>query len=200
MSERLHRDHALAGFLQQARVVKKQRERVLLCVQPDYDHVNLRGSPNDAQFREAAEAALQGPLPVTPNTWRGGAQIVYWLGPDEWLVSARPESKVAQRLRSALRGMTASLNVLNGGLLQLNLRGNAGRDLLAKGCTIDLHAAAFAPGQCAQTGLAKSAALIALMDDTPSFNLIVRRSFAEYIALWLQHAGAEFGIEFDVGR
>ena len=31
------------------------------------------------------------------------------------------------------------------------------------------------------------------VDDSPSFELIVRRSFADYAALWLQDAAMEYG-------
>ena len=68
--------------------------------------------------------------------------------------------------------------------------------LLAKGCTLDFHPRVFSAGQCAQSGLAKTSVLIAMVDDRPTFDVIVRRSFAEYLALWLQHSGAEFGIQF----
>jgi sarcosine oxidase gamma subunit len=50
-------------------------------------------------------------------------------------------------------------------------------------------------GQCAQTGLSKANILLSLIDGSPKFNLIVRRSYAEYVARWLEHAGGEFGID-----
>jgi len=69
--------------------------------------------------------------------------------------------------------------------------------VLAKGCTLDLHPRSFATGRCAQTGLAKASILISKFDDVPTFEVFVRRSFAEYLALWLQHAGAGYGILFE---
>ncbi len=68
--------------------------------------------------------------------------------------------------------------------------------VLAKGCTLDLHPKVFHAGRCAQTGLAKASILIAKVDDVPTFDIFVRRSYAEYLALWLQHAGGEYGIRF----
>jgi sarcosine oxidase gamma subunit len=32
------------------------------------------------------------------------------------------------------------------------------------------------------------------VDQTPSFDLIVRRSYAEYLALWLKDAAEEYGL------
>ena len=87
-------------------------------------------------------------------------------------------------------GQCYSLVDVTGGQVLLRLGGSHVREVLAKGCTLDLHPRAFKAGQCAQTTLAKTSMLIALIDDAPTFDIIVRRSFAEYAALWLQHSGA----------
>jgi len=100
-------------------------------------------------------------------------------------------------LEDALEGMHASLNVVTGGFAGIRLSGSNAANLLAKGCTLDLHPRAFHTGQCAQTGLARANILLSKVDDAPSFDVFVRRSFAEYLALWLQHAGAEYGIRFE---
>jgi sarcosine oxidase subunit gamma len=59
---------------------------------------------------------------------------------------------------------------------------------LAKGCTLDFHPRVFRPGTCAQSGLAKANVLIRLGDDPDSFDVVVRRSFADYLLRWLRHA------------
>jgi sarcosine oxidase subunit gamma len=52
-------------------------------------------------------------------------------------------------------------------------------------------------GACAQSGLAKASMLIGRIDDAePVFEIIVRRSFADYVLRWLNHAAADFGVEF----
>ena len=44
-------------------------------------------------------------------------------------------------------------------------------------------------GACAQTGLAKASMLIACLDEQePLFEIIVRRSFADYVIRWLKNA------------
>jgi sarcosine oxidase subunit gamma len=92
--------------------------------------------------------------------------------------------------------MHASMNVVTGGQVAMRIGGDNAVALLAKGCTLDLHPKTFLAGQCAQTGLAKAGILLSKVDYTPTFDVIVRRSFAEYLAKWLQRAGAEFGIQF----
>jgi sarcosine oxidase subunit gamma len=76
------------------------------------------------------------------------------------------------------------------------LIGPGAREVLAKGCTLDLHPDEFKPGACAQSGLAKASVLLAMIDERPSFEIKVRRSFAEYVLLWLNYSGREFGISF----
>ena len=137
--------------------------------------------------------------PLEPNTANSGMSTVYWLGPDEWLiVSPGGERPILPTLlEDAFTGMHASLNVVTGGYAGLRLSGGNAPDVLAKGCTLDLHPKIFQTGQCAQTGLAKAGILLSKVDDAPSFDIFVRRSFAEYLALWLQNAGAEHGIRFE---
>ncbi len=146
----------------------------------------------------AANKILRQELPLGPNTVSNGISTIYWLGPDEWLIvtpgGERPT--LPAMLEEALSGIHASLNVVTGGQVAMRISGDSATAVLAKGCTLDLHRNTFHPGQCAQTGLAKASILIAKVDDVPTFDIFVRRSFAEYLALWLQHAGAGYGIRF----
>ena len=50
----------------------------------------------------------------------------------------------------------------------------------------------FSPGRCAQTVFAKAGALVAAKADG-SFDLVFRRSYADYLARWIAEAAAEYG-------
>jgi sarcosine oxidase, subunit gamma len=77
----------------------------------------------------------------------------------------------------------------------LRLRGDRARDVLAKGCSLDLHPRVFATGTAAQTMLGQAAAvLIPLSDEGTDYRILVRSSFAGYLAEWLIDAAEEFGI------
>ena len=67
----------------------------------------------------------------------------------------------------------ASINDISGGQTIIRLRGARARDLLNKGCPLDLHPRVFGVGQCAQSHIAKSNALIIQVDDTPTYDVIV---------------------------
>lgn len=192
------RQHALDRFLRGAAVAEKSS--VTVEVIPNLDYINLRGDPADNAFVSAVNQVLHQKIPLESNTFSTGISTVYWLGPDEWLIATpggeRPTMPAL--LEDALSGMHASLNVLSGGQVALRISGDSAAAVLAKGCTLDLHPRSFATGQCAQTGLAKAGILISKFDDVPTFEVFVRRSFAEYLALWLQHAGAGYGILFEL--
>ncbi len=70
----------------------------------------------------------------------------------------------------------------------LELSGPGARTVLEKGCALDLHPRAFAPGRCAQTLLSKVAVVLDQLDAQPCYRLLVRGSFAQYLADWLLDA------------
>ena len=158
--------------------------------------INLRGRPSDTAFLAAAGGVLACRLPVSPNTVQtAGDLTVLWLGPDEWLVLTPPgaEAAIIARLREALAGIRAAVTDVSGNLARLLLAGNHARDVLAKGCSLDLHPRRFQPGQCAQTLILRCGIILHQIDDRPSYDLLPRRSFAEYLWMWLSDAMAEYG-------
>ena len=62
------------------------------------------------------------------------------------------------------------------------------RIALAAGCALDLHPRMFRAGCCAQTLLAKVPVILDQLDGSPTFHVLVRASFAAYLADWLVDA------------
>lgn len=160
-------------------------------------HINLRGDPGDAGFLAAAEGVLGCALALTPNTFHEADGIrVYWLGPDEWLVVASGEEddledKLADALRAAFAGRHTAVTAVGHGQTMLVIGGREARHLLAQGCPLDLHERSFGIGRCAQSHLVKAGVTLAQVSAEPVFELIVRRSFADYVWKWLQHTAGE---------
>lgn len=161
---------------------------------PFLAQIDVRLESADVEAREAVESVI-GPLPLEPNSVHGRADAaVLWLGPDEWLVVGPPDGEPAleAQLGAALsdaRGRVAIVDV-SANRTTLELGGPRTRELLEFGCPIDLHPRDFGPGRCAQTLLARANVLIWHVADEPedTWRLLVRPSFAAYVAAWLADA------------
>jgi len=154
----------------------------------DLGHINLRGNANDSQFVDGAAEVLGQKLPLRPNTLTRAEHRVYWLGPDEWQVVAPPDrvADLLEELERKLAGQHVAINDISGGQFALNLSGDDVPLLLAKACTLDLHPSVFHLSDCAQSGLAKANMLLGYIDAAPVYEIIVRRSFSEYLLSWLR--------------
>ncbi len=162
-------------------------------------HVNLRGDPSDSGFVSDTADSLGFELPLAPNTWSGDDDLrACWLGPNEWLLIANGGAdEWIAKLREVHNKRFVSLTEVSGGQTVLQLSGERVRDVFAKGCTLDFHPRVFATGQCAQSTMGKATALYIQTDDAPVYEVVVRRSFSDYIGLWLEDAAHEFGLRVD---
>lgn len=198
MSERSTRESPLVRFDLPTRAAATSADARVICTErPFLGHINLRGDAGDPQFVAAVARVVGTAVPIAPNTVaHGGDNVVCWLGPNEWLIvtPTEREDATARDLRAALARFLASVTEVSGGQTVVALRGDAVRDVLAKGCPLDLHPRAFGVDRCAQSHLAKAPIFIRQVDAAPSFEIIVRRSFADYFWLWLEDAANEYGL------
>lgn len=139
-------------------------------------------------------------VPCTFTTGYGsfGAVEVLWLGPDEFLVVAQPDLQgpIEDALRAALGSASGSVVDTSAQRTTVALSGPHARDVLAHGCALDLHPSAAPTGTCVQTLLARTGIILQVVDaDSGEFRLLVRSSFAEYLAAWLSDACVEYRAE-----
>lgn len=148
--------------------------------------LNLRGRGGEAGFRDAVAGVLGAAPPVEPGTTaRGRGVTLFWLGPDEWLAVADPgEALTREALAARLEGVHAAVTEVGDGHTWMELTGHQARDLLARGCPLDLHPEAFPAGRCAQTRLAQASVLLHAVE-TDRLRVQVRRSMARYLWSWL---------------
>ena len=196
MAERQQRASPLGAMTEILRAASS--EGATLCERPFVTQINVRGAPEDDVFLKGVETAVGAPLPLEPNRAAVADEMrALWLGPDEWLVVAADGrgDELNGRLVAALAGRHVSVVDVSASRTVLELAGERARDVLEKGCTLDLHPRAFGPGQCAGTVIAKMQIILEQVDDTPAYRLYVRSSFAEHMAHWLMEAMAEFGTD-----
>jgi sarcosine oxidase subunit gamma len=118
---------------------------------------------------------------------------VLCVGPGDWLiVSEQPASCVRERVESDVAEQGLAIVELNDGLVSLEIRGPAAREVLSKACGLDLHPSRFPAGRCARTRFAQVPVVIECRDGPPRFELIVARSYCSYLHAWLSDAATEF--------
>ena len=158
-------------------------------------HLTLRGQQNNARFMGACESALGVALPTQPLTSvENGDLSVRWIGPDEWLVvlpNDRAHS-VEEAIRQQSEGHYSVVNG-SGGQTVFELSGPDALRVMQKSAPVDLHIDAFPVGKVVSTLFAKSSAVIRRTGED-QFELVVRRSFSDYLWRWIQTASQEYGL------
>lgn len=157
--------------------------------------IDLRVDPK-SPAAERVGTALGAMLPNQPgDVVRSGELSVLWLGPDEWLIVGPDGSqdKLKNTVDDAVAGEHAAVVDVSGNRTVISVTGPKARELLNKGCALDLHPLSFETGRCAQTLLARAGIILVCRDaQLPSYWLLVRSSFARYLADWLGDAAAEY--------
>ena len=122
-----------------------------------------------------------------------GETTALWLGPGNWLI--KPGADPVAALAALGRAVTATRSSLvDVSDLWFNVRveGDHSRNVLAKGCALDLDLQVFAAGATAVTQLARLRALIHHVDGSLVYDVYVERSYAGYLWAWLVDAMTEF--------
>lgn len=144
----------------------------------------------------AARLALD-PAPGLASPVEAGLALC--LAPGAWLLVAEEpvDGALYQRLREDLQGLAAVMDQGHGRAV-LRLSGPRARDVLAKGCRLDLDSRVFRPGMCAQTVIAQIGVLLHQVDERPTYDLYVFAGYAVDFLDWLTSSAVEFGYRTEV--
>ncbi len=157
-------------------------------------HLIIRGQADDQQLQQTVTEVVGVKLPLTPNHFHTiNDRTIYWRSPNEWLLHV-PSSELAsihESLQNKVTGHVALVDV-SAGQTRLVLRGSGIETVLQKSSVYDFHDDNFPVGKSVQTTFAKAGALVSRKEQD-SVELIIRRSFSDYIAAWLLDAGADAG-------
>ncbi|MCH4564962.1 sarcosine oxidase subunit gamma family protein [Halomonas sp. EGI 63088] len=176
--------------------VPDRKSRVVLREHPFLGHLVLRGGA--IVLDEAVREVLGVSLPGEPQGLvhdAEGVRSVQWISPDEWLVivPGGEEFELENRLREALGGAHIAISNVSGGQTLVELEGEAARELLMKSVVYDVHPSHFPVGKGVTTVFAKTTVILRRPGEE-RWELVVRRSFADYTYRWLLDAGEEYGI------
>ncbi|OUS39225.1 sarcosine oxidase subunit gamma ['Osedax' symbiont bacterium Rs2_46_30_T18] len=155
-------------------------------------HIILRGNLDNPGFSAGVKLTLGLALPGTLQMVSDADISIRWVSPDEWLVVVPGERsyEIEQALVNNLQGHCAVVNV-SGGQTILRLEGEDVQKLLQKSVPLDVHPLSFPIGKVVTTVFAKTQAVISRTGDQ-QWELVIRRSFSDYVWLWLQDCSAEF--------
>lgn len=154
----------------------------------------LRGKPEDSAFLHNMQTALGVALPLAPRgTAQHGNVRLLWLSPDEWLLLCPYADKAAlyQTLVDALRGIFAQVVDNSGGYTALVLRGDKRVQALRHLTPFDIER--LQVGEVAGTVMSKSHVILTRPDEH-CHEIIVRRSFADYVWKLLLRASRPYGL------
>ena len=161
--------------------------------------IELRGTPEEEFLSAVRQLTDVTPPKGSPQTALRNGLTCFWMGPDRWwLISeGAPLLPSANELRQSLAAFEASAVEIGEAFTGFAVSGPNARDVLAKGCTIDLHPRAFHTGAVVQTNLGKAQVALFQIDED-AYRIYIRRSFAEYLWLWLEDAAAEYAFTIHV--
>ncbi|CAH0264322.1 sarcosine oxidase subunit gamma [Roseomonas sp. CECT 9278] len=153
-----------------------------------------RGQDNALAAAMRAAFGIDPPGPGATATGSGVTAI--WVQPGQWLLTAprSSEGALATQAARAFVGLAAVADQSHG-RTTIALSGAAAREVLSRGCRLDLHQAAFGPGRAANTPIAQIGCLVHQTDATPCFELTVFSTLADPFLHWLIEAAAPLGVD-----
>ncbi len=115
------------------------------------------------------------------------------LAPEQWMLVADSgaDGSFHQLIAEKIAGI-GYVSEQSDSRVCFRISGKYARDLMSRGCRIDLHPDAVSPGFCAQTNMAQVGVLLHQLDDSPTYDLYVYSGFARSFRDWLSHTALQF--------
>ncbi|GAA1138860.1 sarcosine oxidase subunit gamma [Nesterenkonia lutea] len=158
----------------------------------------VRVKPGSESARRV-EQRLGITLPDRRGNTTGDADGLHamWLSPDEYLVVDVSREQIpgeVEQEAAALEGLPGQILDLSANRAVLELSGSCAREVLEKGCHIDLHPREF-PISAAVSTLLGPVPVILHRSGESSYRVLPRSSFATFTVLWLLDAMTEYSSE-----
>ena len=121
------------------------------------------------------------------------------LAPKQWMLIAEggSDGSFSRNVREYI-GEFGYVSEQSHARVILRVCGTHARELLSKGCRLDLHPRVMGAGACASTTIAHVGILLHQVDETPTYDLLVYSGFARYFWEWMKESAAEFGLTSEI--
>ena len=154
--------------------------------------LQINAAPDGHAFESALSAWHLTASPTPGRACTGADLALLWIGPGQWLAisESRAASELVGSLRGALADTDATVTDLSHARTVVAVEGRAAREVLAKGCPVDVDV--LAADDCV-TSLLGHLTVTVHCRDADAFSVYVFRSFGLALWEWLLDAAAEFG-------
>jgi sarcosine oxidase subunit gamma len=133
-------------------------------------------------------------LPSTPRRVSNGVKALVGIGPGVWLAAFdEADPLTASELASSLKGL-ASVSDQSSTYAVLRISGPSARQILSRGAFIDFDPLVFGAGSAAVTVISHIGVIVWQVDDIPTFEIALFRSYAGSFWHWIQANCAALGI------
>lgn len=121
--------------------------------------------------------------------------VAFPLSPGQWMLVSNADDlgKFAPVIEKKLSGI-GYVSEQSDARICIRVSGPKARDLMSRGCRLDLHESVVSKGFCAQTQMAQVGVMIHQVDDAPVYDLYVYAGFARSFWHWLTETSAQFGV------
>jgi len=150
-----------------------------------------------AAFKGAQlQQALTVELPEGPRTVTSGGTTFVGIAPGRWLATSQADAELADTLKGSLSGL-AAVTEQSDGYVVIDLSGPHARDMWGKNVAIDLDPSVFKPGDAAATVVSYVGVTFWQLDASPSYRVLVARSYAGALLRILVSASLEYGLRLE---
>jgi heterotetrameric sarcosine oxidase gamma subunit len=133
-------------------------------------------------------------LPSTPRRISNGVKALVGIGPGVWLAAFENAGPLmASELTSSLTGL-ASVADQTSAYAVLRISGPSARQILSRGAFVDFDPLVFGAGSAVVTMISHIGVIIWQIDDVPTFEIALFRSYAGSFWHWIGASCAALGV------
>jgi len=138
------------------------------------------------QSAEQVASLLTMALPGPGKFFTDSERQIFWAAPGEWILCIPRDQQysVLALMQEKLPSDLGVVTLMSDSRTALLIDGDRHTDVLARGCSVDLHPSVFGAGCCLSARLANVPVMLAHREDG-SLLLFVCRSLAAYLLEWL---------------
>ena len=129
------------------------------------------------------------PLPVGVNSWGGDDPVFCRVAPDTWLIESalHAAADLLPAVRTGCGRRSFAVTDISDGFVTITVEGAQARDLIARGCGLELSSGAFGNSACSRTRLAQLPVVLRRVT-SERFECLVDRSAAQWLHEWMEDA------------